>query len=144
MGDDSPIKEIPFRFQFTVAEEAIDENGHVNNVVYIQWMQDAAIRHTDTVGGNDAMPENRSWVVRSHKIEYLAPAFEGETIETETWVVDFRKVRSLRRYKFLRASDGLLLARGETDWVFVNTENGRPCAIPEVVSACYPLTPNHK
>jgi acyl-CoA thioester hydrolase len=56
-----------------------------------------------------------------------------------TWVTNFRKVRSLRRYRFLRVSDQALLAKGETDWVFVDAASGRPRPIPEEVVACFEL-----
>lgn len=60
---------------------AIDENGHVNNVVYVQWMQDIAIEHYASIGGIEAQGPDATWVVREHKVEYLLPAFEGEQIE---------------------------------------------------------------
>ncbi|MGO9585815.1 MAG: acyl-CoA thioesterase [Limisphaerales bacterium] len=71
-----------------------------------------------------------TWIIRTHRIEYLSPAFAGDAITVETWVANFRKVRSLRRYKFLRAADQTVLAEAETDWVFVDVATGRPRAIP--------------
>ncbi len=132
-----------FRYRFTVGPEAIDENDHVNNVVYVQWMQDVAVRHATAVGCTDATRAiDAMWVARSHKIEYLSPAFAGDKIEAQTWVVSFRKVRSLRRYKFIRVSDGTTLARGETDWVFVDASSQRPRSIPEEVRAGFDLLPD--
>lgn len=127
-----------FRYRFTVPDSAIDDNDHVNNVVYIQWMQDVAMRHSDASGGTAAAKTvGCTWVVRSHAIEYLSPAFAGDTIEAVTWVETVRRVRSLRRYDFSRPSDGRLLARGETDWVFVDATNGRPRAVPKSVLSCF-------
>lgn len=132
-----------FRHRFTVGPEAIDENGHVNNVVYVQWMQDVAVLHSNDTGCTDTTRRiGAMWVARSHKIEYLSPAFAGDEIEALTWVVNFRKVRSLRRYKFLRAMDQTTLARGETDWVFVDTQSGRPRSIPENVTSAFDLLPD--
>ncbi len=129
-----------FRHRFTVPADAIDENGHVNNVVFVQWMQDVAIAHSEACGGTAAMrAAGGSWVVRAHRVEYLSPGFAGDCIEAETWVDNFQRVRSLRLYRFKRESDGKLLATGETDWVFVDPETGRPRAIPESVSSCFPL-----
>jgi acyl-CoA thioester hydrolase len=116
-----------------IPASAIDENGHVNNVTYVQWMQDIAVEHYATAGGVTAQGQNATWVVREHKIEYLRPAFAGEEIEIRTWVEDARRVRSLRKYEFVRVSDGSLLVRGETDWVFVDASTGRPLPIPETV-----------
>jgi acyl-CoA thioester hydrolase len=60
-------------------------------------------------------------VVRSHRIDYLRPAFAGDRVRVLTWVADFRRAFSLRRYRFLKAADDTLLAKGETDWVFFDT-----------------------
>ncbi len=116
---------------------AIDENGHVNNVVYVQWMQDLAVEHYASIGGIEVQGPDATWVVRKHSIEYFLPAFEGEEIEARTWVEDLRKVRSLRMYEFVRKSDGKVLVKGETDWVFMDAKTGRPRAIPSEVGAIF-------
>jgi acyl-CoA thioesterase FadM len=85
---------------------------------------------------------NATWVVRSHKIEYLSPAFAGDEIEVFTWVVNIRWVRSLRRYEFIRKADGRLLVKGETEWVFVDATSGRPRAIPEDMRKIFQIRPN--
>ena len=129
-----------FSHELTVPADVLDENGHVNNVVYVKWMQDVAVLHSDGTGCTQATRDaGATWVVRSHRIEYLRPAFSGDLISVSTWVVNFRRVRSLRRYKFIRRSDGAVLARGETDWVFVNSETGRLVTIPESVRQLLPL-----
>ena len=81
-----------------------------------------------------------TWVVREHRIEYLLPAFVGEEIEIRTWVENIRRVRSLRRYEFVRKADRKVLVKGETDWVFVDAKTGSPRAIPEVVSKVFAIT----
>ena len=119
---------------FSIPSSAIDDNGHVNNVSYVQWMQDIAIEHYEAIGGVNPMQLiGATWVVREHKIEYLLPAFEGEEIEIRTWVENVRRVRSLRQYEFVRKSDRKTLVRGETDWVFVDAKTGAPRAIPDEV-----------
>ena len=143
MDQTEPRPDQVYRHRFTVPASAVDQNGHVNNVVYIQWMQDVATMHFDTVGGTPLMQAaGATWVVRSHNIEYLSPLFAGEDVTVLTWVVDFRRVRSLRRYRFLRTGDGALLARGETDWVFVDTASGRPCKIPDGIVGLLPTLDN--
>jgi acyl-CoA thioester hydrolase len=122
---------------FVIPPSAIDENGHVNNVAYVQWMQDIAVEHYASVGGIEAQGSDATWFVREHKIEYLHPAFVGEEMEIKTWVENIRRVRSLRKYEFVRKADGKLLVRGETDWVFVETKTGRPLPIPEKVSRVF-------
>ena len=124
---------------YKIPKSAIDENGHVNNVAYVQWMQDIAVEHYSSIGGVIAQGPTATWVVREHKIEYLLPAFAGEEIEIKTWVENVRRVRSLRKYEFVRKSDGKVLVRGETDWVFVDVKTGTPRAIPEEVSRVFSI-----
>ena len=124
-----------------VPASVIDENGHVNNVTYVQWMQDIAVEHYASLGGIEAQKPFGTWFIREHKIEYLLPAFENDEIEIRTWVENVRRVRSLRRYEFVRVSDTRLLVRGETDWVFVEAASGSPRAIPEEVISVFGRTP---
>jgi len=132
-----------YTYEFTVPKEAVDENGHVNNVMYVQWMQDAAVRHYEAMGGRQITIDiGATWVVRSHKVEYLRPAFAGERIKVETWVVNMRRVRSLRRYRFLRSADEQVLVRGETDWVFVDASSGVLRAVPAEVTKLFTLLPD--
>lgn len=118
---------------FTIPKDSIDENGHVNNVAYVQWMQDIAVEHYASIGGIEAQGNDATWVVREHKVEYFLPAFEGEEIEIRTWVENIRRVRSLRKYEFVRKSDNKVLVKGETDWVFVDVKTGAPRAVPNEV-----------
>lgn len=131
-----PISSV-FTKAITISNSAIDENGHVNNVAYIQWMQDIAVEHYTSIGGIEAQGIDSTWVVREHKVEYLHPAFEGDVIEARTWVENIRRVRSLRKYVFVRKSDGKLLVRGETDWVFVDAKTGSPRAVPDQVTKVF-------
>jgi len=130
-----------FRHCLRVNEESIDVNGHVNNIEYLRWMQLVATGHSDANGwGWRRYRELGSgWVVRSHHIDYLRPAFAGDELLIETWVCDLRRSRSRRRYRFLRATDGAELVRAETDWVFVNLDSGRPVQIPESVFSAFVL-----
>ncbi|MBU1049014.1 acyl-CoA thioesterase [Candidatus Bipolaricaulota bacterium] len=132
-----------FRDEFVVPEAVIDGNGHVNNVAYVQWMQDVAIRHATALTRAGGMGNKMgTWVARSHYIEYLRPAFAGDRVQASTWIADLRRVRARRRYEFVRQSDGVMLAKGETDWVYINPESGRPCSIPEEIKAAFTLFPD--
>jgi len=143
MSQPKPQLEPIYPYEFTVPEEAVDENGHVNNVMYVQWMQDAAVRHYEVMGGTQPTQAiGATWVVRSHMIEYLSPAFAGERIKALTWVANMRRVRSLRRYRFVRVADGQLLVRGETEWVFVDANTGHPRAVPPEVVSLFTLVPD--
>jgi len=134
-----------YRHEFIVLPASVDGNGHVNNVEYVKWMQEVAVMHSDSVGCTEATREaGATWVARSHRIEYLRPAFTGDHMAISTWVTDFRRVRSLRKYKFVRTTDNAVIAEGETDWVFVNAKTGRPISIPEAVSSVFELIPKER
>ena len=129
-----------YQFDIVVTPDVVDENGHVNNVVYVQWLQDAALHHAQSTGCIAATAAlGASWVVRTHHVEYLAPAFAGDTLTMLTWVANFHKVRSLRKYKIIRTNDQTIVARAETDWVFVNAKTGRPLTIPDDIKDTLPL-----
>jgi acyl-CoA thioester hydrolase len=134
-----------YRFEIIVPAEVLDRNRHVNNVAYVQWMQDAAIQHSAATGCT-RMTETigATWVARMHRIEYLSPAFAGEAITVSTWVANFRKVRSLRRYRFIRVADQKVLAQGETDWVLVDVASGRPRGIPSEMAKLFELVPDEQ
>lgn len=121
----------------TIPAAAIDGNGHVNNVVYVQWMQDIAVEHYTALGGMAAQRSFGTWFVRRHEVEYLLPGKLGEQIEVRTWVENLQRVRSTRKYEFVRLADGKSLARGETEWVFVGQDTGKPVAIPAEVRAVF-------
>ena len=133
-----------FRHSFVFPPEAEDENRHVNNIEYVRMLQEAAIAHTRQNGWAPEELHTRgwTWVVRSHFIEYLQPCRAGEEIAIDTWVANFKKIRSLRKYRFVRVADGALLATAQTDWVFLDFHKGRPMAIPPEVLAAYVVVPD--
>ena len=136
MSDAPPT--MPYEYDFDVPPEAIDANGHVNNVEYVRWMQEAAVRHFESLGGNALMESaGATWVVRSHHVEYLRPVVGGERLRVRTWVTDLRGVMSTRKYEFQRAGDRTVLARGETDWVLLDAHTGRPTSIPPEMAALF-------
>lgn len=133
-----------FSYSFTIHENVIDDNGHVNNLAYVQWMQDAAIRHGQErlAGYNSFNLENATFVAREHRIKYLSPAFVGEELEIRTWVDGIRRVRVHRRYDFIRKSDRKVIVKGETDWVYINIETGKPMALPASFLELFPILPD--
>jgi acyl-CoA thioester hydrolase len=123
-----------YQYKLTIAKDTLDVNGHVNNLEYLRWMQSAAVFHSDVQGCTKAtIAEGATWVVRTHYVEYLRPAFAGEHVVVLTWVSDFRRVKSLRKYRIVRVEDNALLVEGETDWVFVDAKTGRLRSIPKNV-----------
>ena len=130
-----------FEYRREVVPEEIDRLGHVNNLVYLKWMIDAALEHSAVQGWPVERHEElgAGWVVRSHFIEYLEPAMPLEKILIKTWVAAMKRVSSLRRYQIVRASDETLLARGETNWAFVDFSSGSPRRIPVEVSGAFEI-----
>ena len=125
----------------TVGNDAIDGLGHVNNVAYVNWMQSAAVGHSAAQGwpGERYRRLGCGWVVRSHRIEYLQPAFAGDRIVVRTWVATMKKATSIRRYHIFRETDETLLAKAETKWAFVNYDTGQPMRIPREIADSFQL-----
>ncbi len=121
----------------------IDELGHVNNVRYLEWMMAAAIEHSEAVGWDGARYAalGNAWVVRSHAIEYLRPAFAGDAVVVRTWVSEMAKVSSRRKYAIAREG-GPVLARAETLWVYINRRTHTLDRVPADLRAAFTLVPD--
>ncbi len=130
-----------FELSVTVTDAHIDELGHVNNLAYLRWMLDAAVGHSDAAGWTTQryLELGATWVVRSHFIEYLLPAFEGDVIVAQTWVSSFQKVRSVRNYRIVRPTDGAVLAQAETNWAFIDLQHRVPTRIPDAIAERFPV-----
>lgn len=130
-----------FRGTFRVRHYECDQYGHLNNVNYIRYMQEAALDASADVGWDMARYQavGHQWLIRETEIEYLAPVTYGEAVQVTTWVADFRRVRSRRMYEFRRvAADGsvdddALVARASTDWVYLRMADLRPATIPDAM-----------
>lgn len=127
------------RVELVVEPSVIDVNGHVNNVQYVHWMQEAAVTHSTALGWPPQryLALGRTWIIRSHAIEYFHSAYAGDSLVVLTWVADFHKIRSLRKYKFLRPADGVVLAAASTLFIFCDLHSGKPVSIPREVQAAY-------
>src|SRR5262245_5470742 len=130
-----------FTYTLTVPQSAIDEYGHVNNVIYLQWMQDAAKRHPEAIP-DYKQPANTGWFAREHRIVYLSPAYRDDEIEIRTWISEIKRVRAIRKYEFVRKADGKVITKGETQWIFVELTTGRPISIPTEILALIPVAPD--
>ena len=127
-----------FEYPHRVHADEIDELGHAGNYHYVRWMQHAAVAHSSVNGWSAARYQDHGcgWVVRSHQITYLKPAFEGEALVIRTWVANMRRATSLRRYD-IRNPDGVVLATSATDWAFINYSKQLPTRIPPQVAECF-------
>jgi len=125
--------------RFTVSPDAIDRQGHVNNLAYVAWMQDVAIEHSTAAGWpmDRYLAIGAGWVVRSHFVEYLRLALAGDLLAIHTWVPEFTQRSTPRRYLFVRERAREVVARAETRWVFVDLATGRRRPIPDELLASF-------
>ena len=117
----------PFDHPVTVHEDDIDELGHVNNTVYLRWVQDAATAHWQVLA-SDEEKESLIWIVLRHEIDYKRPAMLGDEVVARTWVGEASGLRFVRHTKILRGET--LLARARTTWCPVDPETQRPRRVP--------------
>ena len=117
----------PARFErtFSVRADDIDSLGHVNNVVYVQWVQDVAAAHWKEAATPEQL-EATVWVAVRHEIDYKAPAFAGDEVLARTWVAEWTGATSDRHTEIVRPADGKVLARARTVWCAVDPETQRP------------------
>lgn len=114
-----------FSLSFPVLPGDIDANGHVNNVVYVRWVQDAATAHWNA-RTTDAEKLEVTWVVVRHEIDYLRAALPGDEIAAVTWVGPASRHSYERNTELRRAHDRDLLARARTIWCPLGPATGRP------------------
>ena len=132
---------MPFVHEVEVLGSDIDNLGHASNLVYLRWVQDAALAHSTALGFSEQayIARGEAWVVRRHEIEYLRAAVEGDRLRIETRVESMKVANSVRRTEIFRGAE--LLCRAATDWVYVDLKRGRPTRIPEDVRSVFPLEP---
>jgi acyl-CoA thioester hydrolase len=132
---------MPFVYEVEVVGTDIDNLGHASNLVYLRWIQDAALAHSTALGFSERayLDRGQVWVVRRHEIEYLRPAVAGDRLRVETRVATMKVANSVRRTEIFRDTE--LICRAATDWVYVDLARGRPVRIPEEMRAAFPLEP---
>ena len=132
---------MPFVHEVTVVDADIDNLGHASNLVYLRWVQDAALAHSTALGFSEQayLQRGQAWVVRRHEIEYLRAAVAGDRLRIETRVSTMKVANSVRRTEIFRA--GELLCRASTDWVYVDLSRARPLRIPPELRDAFPLEP---
>jgi acyl-CoA thioester hydrolase len=123
-----------FEMAFTALPGHIDELGHVNNAVWVQWIQQIAVAHWESV----ADPRHRDdyvWVVTRHEIDYLRAAVEGDRITGRTWVGEAPKGARFDRHVEFTGADGRVCVRAKTSWAIIDRSSGRPVRVPAAVIA---------
>jgi acyl-CoA thioester hydrolase len=123
-----------FELTFTAGPEHIDELGHVNNAVWVQWIQQLAVAHWEAVAGA-AHKDAYYWVVVRHEIDYLRAAHVGDLVVARTWVGDTPKGARFDRFVEFTGADGKICVRAKTDWAIIDKALGRPIRVPTEVVA---------
>ncbi len=120
--------------RITAGSDDIDMLGHVNNAIWVKWIQDVAVAHWLAI----APSEHRDayvWVVTRHEIDYRGNVSEGETVTAETWVAEPpRGARFDRHMRFL-GDDGKVRVEAKTTWALIERATGRLVRVPAEVAA---------
>jgi acyl-CoA thioester hydrolase len=123
-----------FELEFTAGREHIDELGHVNNAVWVQWIQQVAVAHWQAVA-DAAHRDYYFWVVVRHEIDYLRAAFAGDRILARTWVGEAPRGARFDRFVEFTGPDGKVCVRARTGWAIIDRASGRPIRVPAEVVA---------
>lgn len=118
----------------TVSPADLDEMNHVNNIVYLKFMQEAAILHWYSLASEETIGSMR-WVARRHEIDYLKQAFLGDELIVKTWVSEFSAVSSVRHYEVLKGSE--LIAKAITQWVALDSQTLRPKRLTSAIISLF-------
>lgn len=123
-----------FTMAITAGPEHIDELGHVNNAVWVKWIQDVAVAHWNSV----APPEHRDtyvWVVTRHEIDYRGNVSAGETVTGETWVPDPPRGARFDRYMRFTGADGKVKVEAKSTWAMIDRASGRLMRVTAEIAA---------
>ena len=123
-----------FSREFTPAASDIDANGHVNNVVYVRWIQDMATSHWDA--RQPAEEQSKwAWIVLRHEIDYRRALMPGEAATARTWVAEAPEGPRFDRFVRIDGPDGAMCAQARTVWCMIEQATGRPKRVtPEIVA----------
>ena len=123
----------PFSIPVTATAADIDELGHVNNAVYVRWIQTVATAHWQAVA-RPADIARYVWVVTRHEIDYLRPTLAGESLTLTTWV-GMPKGARFDRLVEISSATGRVRVRATTIWALIDQATGRAVRVPPEVAA---------
>lgn len=119
-----------FTLKITVSSKDIDTLQHVNNLIYVKWMDKIATEHYAFLTKDNPLPQY-VWVVTRHEIDYLKQAVLGDKITVKTWVGETKGITSIRFMNFYK--DNILLVKAKTVWVMLDSKTFKPKRIRENV-----------
>ncbi len=121
-----------YEINIRVLPSDIDELGHVNNIIYLHWVQQAAVAHWQAMAP-EKHQKNTFWVVLRHEIDYKLPAMEGDEVTARTWIGKARRLSFERNTEILRKKDRKLLAKARTIWCPVNATTRKPQRVDQEI-----------
>jgi acyl-CoA thioester hydrolase len=134
----------PHVVELAVQPEDIDAYQHVNNAVYLTWLDRAAWSHSAALGVplGQCVALRRGMAAQRVEIEYLRAAVRDDVVQAATWIVSTDgRLRAERRFQVRRLADGETLARARIDYVCINLDSGRAARMPEIFARAYLVTP---
>lgn len=130
MKNKIPDNVISYHHSFSVKPEEIDELNHVNNVVYLQWVNDIAAKHWKKLSDKE-IDKKYFWVAIRHEIDYLQSAVLGDEITVYTWVGKTGGVKSIRHVYIYKGE--ILLAKAKTTWCLMSAKSQKPVRITDEI-----------
>jgi acyl-CoA thioester hydrolase len=127
--------------ELTPTPDDIDDLEHVSNLVYVRWILEVALAHSDAVGWDNAAYRRIGaiWVVRRHEVDYLQSVVLGDRVAVTTWVEVVKGVSSIRKTSMRRLRDGVEVCRASSTWAFIDLATGRPRKISDDVRGAFPV-----
>ena len=110
----------------------LDAINHVNNVVYVQWMQDIAVEHWNSVA-TDTLKQELLWMIKRHEVDYFNQAFLGDELTMETWTGDFTNVTWKRHYQIIRPADNKKIISASSVWIPFERKTQRPRRVDDTL-----------
>jgi len=124
-----------FQKLITIENKHIDMHNHVNNVVFLQFMQDIAFEHSKSLGHSLSMYKdlNTTWFAKKNTITYNRPALLNQEIFIKTWIENIKNTSATRHYEFILKSENILLCEAQTIWVYIDLKTKRPTKISQAI-----------
>ena len=132
----------PHVIELEVEARDIDAYDHVNNAVYLTWLDRAAWSHSAALGVplEKCVALRRGMAALRTEIDFVRAALRGDRVRVATWIAVADRLRVERRFQVLRAADGATLARARTEYVCINLDSGRAVRMPELFARAYVVT----
>ncbi len=131
-----PMNYKAFELPITIQSSDIDENGHVNNITYLKWVQDIAIAHWTKVATPD-MQTQLLWVVSRHEIDYLKSAYLHSKLKAKTWVTDPQGAKSDRYVEIIDIDTNAIITKIKTTWYLLDATSKRPKRIESDITQVF-------